>query len=373
MKKTTFLLLTVFFHLYSFAQTFKGVIKETGADTAVPHITIVSDDNTFFVTSNEKGEVVLPENILNKKLKIADYYYEYSEKVFTTSQPFVWELTPNSETLEEIVIYENPEVYLDEIIANSIKSFSSNVKLESYYRENYIENNQIARFSEGILDFYIDNSNNIHQIVKQTRAESIAEINEFSEILMTSPKGVVDTALRFNAIRKLIKDKKRYEIYVTAKKVGDKIVHTCYINPKQKSKKRFLMKGYFTFDEERKLILETNYAFAPEKKTYNRPVNVLVGKVEFIDIQFKSKYIVTDAFYYPSYAENDIDIIANSKLGKVKNERAHNQSYFYILSADKATKIPAESKAYSSSSLYRRGTIYKDEFWKRPEIIYLRE
>lgn len=373
MKKIIFLLLTVFFHLYSFAQTFKGVIKDNETNEPVGQVTIISDDNTFFVTSNEKGEVVLPENVLNKKLKIADYYYEYSEKVFTTPQPFVWELTPNSETLEEIVIYENPEIYLDEIIANSIKSFSSNVKLESYYRENYIENNQIARFAEGILDFYIDNSNKIHQIVKQTRAESIAEINDFNEILMTSPKEVVATALRFNAIRELIKDKRKYEIYVTAKKVGDKIVHTCYINPKQKSKKRFLMKGYFTFDEERKLILETNYAFDPEKKIHNRPVNMLIGKVEFIDIQFKSKYIVTDAFYYPSYAEKAIDIIANSKLGKVKNERAHNQAYFYILSADKTTEIPVESRAYNSDNLYRRGTIYKDEFWKRPEIINLTE
>src|SRR5690554_775039 len=133
------------------------------------------------------------------------------------------------------------------------------------------------------------------------------------------------------------------------------------------------MKGYFTFDEERKLILETNYAFDPEKKIHNRPVNMIIGKVEFIDIQFKSKYIVTDAFYYPSYAEKDIDIIANSKLGKVKNERAHNQAYFYILSADKTTEIPVESKAYNSDNLYRRGTIYKDEFWKRPEIINLTE
>ena len=134
------------------------------------------------------------------------------------------------------------------------------------------------------------------------------------------------------------------------------------------------LKGiYFTFDAERKLILETNYAFDPEKKIYNRPVNMIIGKVEFIDIQFKSKYIVTDEFYYPSYAKKALDVLVNSKLGKVRNERGHNQAYFYILSTDKITEIPAESKAYNSDNLYRRGTIYKDEFWKRPEIIYLTE
>src|SRR5690554_6541971 len=210
--KKTFLLLAVFCQLYSSAQSFKGIIKDNETNESVSQITIISEDQTFFVTSNEKGEVVLPENMLNKKLLIDDYYYEYSEKTFTNVQSFVWELTPNSETLEEIVIYKDLTKFLEEVIDNSIKSFTHNTKLESYYRENYFENNQIARFAEGILDFYIDNSNKIHQIVKQTRAESIAEINEFNEILMSSPKEVVDRALRFNVIRELIKDKKKYEV-----------------------------------------------------------------------------------------------------------------------------------------------------------------
>lgn len=95
----------------------------------------------------------MPESIINKKLFINDYEYSYSEKTFTSSQNFTWDLTPNSETLEEIVIYKNPELVLEEIINNSIKSFSNNIKLETYYRENYIENNQIGRSADGILDF----------------------------------------------------------------------------------------------------------------------------------------------------------------------------------------------------------------------------
>lgn len=121
--------LTIIFILLIFinlkAQTFQGVIKDTDTNKPIGQITIISADQTYFVTSNEKGEVVLPENILNKKLFINDYEYVYSEKTFTTAQPFVWELTPNSETLEEIVIYEDPVKTLDEIITNSIKSFSN--------------------------------------------------------------------------------------------------------------------------------------------------------------------------------------------------------------------------------------------------------
>lgn len=82
--------------------------------------------------------------------------------------------------------------------------------------------------------------------------------------------------------------------------------------------------------KEKKLILETNIVFDPDKKEYNNKiVNVIIGKLTFWDIQFKSKYIVTDHFYYPSYAKRVVDITANSKMAKVKNERAHNQSYFW--------------------------------------------
>lgn len=364
--------------LFSFAvqaQSFKGIIKNKETNEPISQITIVSEDQTFFVTSNEKGEVVLPESILNKKLFVDDYEYVYSEKTFTNTQSFVWELMPNSETLEEIVIYEDAVKTLQEIIDNSIKSFSSNIKLEAYYRENYIENNQIARFADGIVDFYVDrNSGNVQQVVKQSRAESFAEINELNEMFASSPRDVVDFSMRFRELRKLIKDIKHHEFYVTSKTAGDKTIHTCYITPKEKSKKRFQMKGYFTFDEEKKLILETNYGFDPDKKEYNnKTVNVLIGKITFWDIAFKSKYIVTDQFYYPTYTKRVVDVTANSKIAKVKNERAHNQSYFYVLNADKTTEKPAENKTFNGENLYSRGTIYKDEFWKRPETINLAE
>lgn len=60
-------------------------------------------------------------------------------------------------------------------------------------------------------------------------------------------------------------------------------------------------------------------------------------------------------------------------MAKVKNERAHNQSYFYILSADDTTEIPADNKVYNAENLYSRGSIYKTEFWNDPEIINLSE
>lgn len=356
------------------AQSFQGVVTDIETGKPISQITIVSIDQTYFVTSNEKGEVVLPETILNKKLFINDYEYQYSEKTFTSPQSFVWELTPNSETLEEILIYEDAVKTLDEIIANSIKSFSNNIKLEAYYRENYIENNQTASFAEGIVDFYINhNLKDVQMVAKESRIKDFTQTDDIVKTTGAKPQEIVEGSMRFKTLREIIKDKKKYEFYVTAKQVGDKTIHTCYFGPTEKSKKRFLLKGYFVFDETKKLILETNYAFDPEKKKHNKPINIVLAKMDILDMDFSAKYIATEKLYYPSYAKMTFDLIANSKVAKLNNVRVNNQAYFYVLKTEKTTQKPAESDVYSAGNLYSRGSIYKTEFWKNPEISTLSE
>src|SRR5690606_6377456 len=322
-------LLFLFISAIANAQSFQGVVTDIETGKPISQITIVSIDQTYFVTSNEKGEVVLPETILNKKLFINDYEYQYSEKTFTSPQSFVWELTPNSETLEEIVIYEDAFKTLDEIIANSIKSFSNNIKLEAYYRENYIENGQIASFAEGIVDFYINhNLKDVQMVAKESRIKDFTQTDDIVKTTGAKPQEIVEGSMRFKTLREIIRDKKKYEFYVTAKQVGDKTIHTCYFGPTEKSKKRFLLKGYFVFDETKKLILETNYAFDPEKKKHNKPINIVLAKMDILDMDFSAKYIATEKLYYPSYAKMTFDLIANSKVAKLNNVRVNNQAYF---------------------------------------------
>lgn len=201
MKKYLPYILVLFCQLVTFAQTFKGIIKNTETNQPIGQITLTNTDNTFFVTSNEKGEVVLPETVLNQKLFIDDYGYGYNEKVFTNTENFVWELTPNSETLEEIIIFS-----------------------ESYYRENYYENNEIASFSEGMVDFFIDKeTKNVSQLAKQTRAENFAEVNDFNRDFISSPKEVIEGSMRFKLILELIKDKKITTLMLKPNKLAIKL------------------------------------------------------------------------------------------------------------------------------------------------------
>lgn len=374
MKKHLFLLLIFFCQLYSFAQTFKGIVINNETSEPIGQITIVSADKTFFVTSNDKGEVVLPESMLNKKLFISDYEYAYSENTFNASKYFVWELTPNSETLEEMVIFEHPEIYLNGIIANSIKSFVSNTKLESYYRENYFENKKQASFAEGIVDFYVNNNlENVEMVVKQSRIKDFYNVNPTNRAVSSKPQDVIESSMLFSMLKKIIQDKKHYEFYITAKKVGEKTIHTFYVNPKEKSKAKHLFKGLVVFDDEKKLILETNFAFDPDRKKYNTTINKIIVKADIKDIRFESKYMVSEDIYYPSYAKRTIDAIANSKLAKIDNARINNQAYFYVLSADKTIKRPSQNIIYNSGNLYNNGNKYTVEFWKNAKVINLVE
>lgn len=208
--------------------------------------------------------------------------------------------------------------------------------------------------------------------MKQSRAQSYTEINETNELFMSSPRQVLSLSMRFSEIRSLIKDK-RHEFYVASKKVGDKTIHTCYISPLEKSKKRFLMKGYFVFDETKKLILETYYGFDPEKKQYNTTKNVILGKLDFNDITFKSKFVVNDLLYYPSFSKFSKNLTINSKLAKMKNIKVNNEAFFYTLNATKTNEKPKEERIFKIGTLYNSGDKYSREFWNDPEIINLVE
>ena len=366
-----FIKVFLFIGITSNAQTFQGVIKNIETGEPIGQITIISSDQTFFVTSNEKGEVVLPESILNKKLFIDDYEYVYSEKTFTNTHPFVWELTPNSETLEEIVIYEDLKSFLKDVINNSIKSFNRNISLKTYCRENYLENNQLACFADGLVDFSINSVEDVQSSIKQSRVKEYIDPNdEFSRQFNTSPANLAKRSMQFNFIKGLIKNK-NYDFSVTAKLVGDKKIHTCYITPKEKSKKRYLSSGYFTFDEDKKLILETSFALAEEKLKYNKPVNAILIKIELLEDNFVSKYLVTDNLYYPTYAKFNTKLFITPKGKDLKTIKLHSQSSFYTLKVNKSTS--SKPDAFSSSTLYNRGTLYNTEFWNDPEISTLSE
>lgn len=367
--KYLYTLSLVLINTFVWAQTIKVKVISQETQQAIPHITVFNEDSSFFITSNQKGELILDaDKVLNTTLYIDDFSFETSEKTIDSVKDFDWILKPNAETLEELVIYTRPiKDLLLEVIDHSVATFSKNKKVEAFYRENYKKNDKVETFSEGLMDFYIGNNlKNVNTIVKQSRNVDVTtdpnDTLDMSLTLISKPEDLIETSMRFKFLKNLVKDK-NYEFVVKSKKVGDRLLHTCYIQSKPDVKKSHLYKGYFVFDEQKKLILETNFAFEEEKKQYNSTINLLIAKFDFLDLIYKTKYFDSDKLYYPTYARLDYDLIVNSKMARISNRRLQSSSYFYTLDFVDTTEVPKKEDLYTLSSLYSRGTKYGYEFW----------
>src|SRR5690606_12343661 len=115
------------------------------------------------------------------------------------------------------------------------------------------------------------------------------------------------------------------------KKVGDKTIHTCYFMSKEKVKKRFLRSGYFVYDADKKLILESSFGLDPNKAKYNKTLNIVLGKFHVSNFESRSKYVDSDGLYYPSFAQVKREGSVNSKMANIDNEKINNEVFFYVL------------------------------------------
>lgn len=368
MKKYIIFFLFFFYSILSHSQSFNVVLVDSETKNPVAHTVLTTEDKSFSTVSNDLGEILLPESLLHKKIYIDDYLYFKESKIFTEVKKYVWEIKPNSETLEEIIIDENIKLSLQEVIRNSIKSFSENLQLSTYYRENYYNNSSLACFADGMVDFYIDKNTYIQSVIKQSRTKSFAPTSNMNMRTSYSLENIIDATMRFNVIQELLEDKK-YDFYVTEKKVGDKTIHTCYFMSKEKVKKRLLRSGYFVYDADKKIILESSFGLDPNKAKYNKALNVVLGKFHISNFESRSKYVDSDGLYYPSFARVKTVGSVNSKLANIDNEKINNEVFFYVLNTRIINKTPTSFSA--KGTLYSRGTKYSYPFWDSPEIKHL--
>lgn len=368
--KTKFLIILLsIFCLDVFGQNIHVQLQNSETLEPIPQVTIFTSDMGEMFTSNDNGEIVMPESLVGKTFYTEDYEYVPSKQTIQNISPIIWKLTPNSETLEEIVIYNRPlkEVLL-EVIKHSEATMSKNMKLNTYYREDFIKDGSVYAFAEGLMDFYVGSKNKeIFNLVNQSRAVTIEQREEEFGGVIIDPNTLIKMVLKFHLLKDLINDK-NYEYSVFSKKVGDRDLRICYIQPTEKAKKRFLRNGYFIFDEDKKLVLEYEFSFDESKKLHNKPINILIAKFDFKDMQVKAKYLDAAQAYYPTHSNVVYDIIINSKLAKVNKYRSHGQAFFYTIGFNKIANIPYDKESFNQKTLFSLGDNFTEEFWLNPTL-----
>ena len=366
MKNYTYLLFCLLFGQLAIGQNIKATLMDSETNLPIQQIAVISDDESFFGVTNDKGEVILPENLINQTVFVDDYLYMYEEKTLKSSEDFVWELQPNSETLEELLIYKNPKPVLQEVIDNSIKSFSTDAGLETYFSSK----GSVATYShfstDAIVNVYMKPDNVVDIAVVQCRAKEELNEEEKNSISLSSrlahPSNF-SQVLYFEQIKEMLDQIKHYEISITSKKVGESTIHTCYFYPKEKSKKKMMIAGYFSYNADKKLILEVKYDTPEEKVKYNK-MNVLIASVRDVTVSYHIKYAVTENHYYPTYSQYAGKALVRAKIAKIDTKMDFVNEFFILSDQPR----PISQNQLLNENPIDIGDRYTEKFWTDPRI-----
>ena len=359
------------------AQQIKGVVKDAENEAPVSFVTISVEQSPYYVVTNEEGEFILEaDEVLHKTIRINNIYFSDYEQKITSAAPLEIKLIPLAYEMEEMLIYNQPiKKVFEDIITTSEKTLQTNAKMETYYKEKYYEKKQLLKDAEALVDFYVKHkTNKIDAVVKESRVEDSPyqaskpkEEQEKQILLAIAPEDMMESAMRFKILRTIIKEKK-YECYITSKKSKEKELHTLYFKPVEGSNEEMLFTGKVVFDPETQLILEFDLKFDENSKKYNTFKNFIIARARLNDVQRLVKYNYANNMYYLTYLHADYDVSITSKLAKINTSLA-SFSQIYVLGIEKTNTFPDKKQVFKASQLYKAGTKYTSEFWKRADII----
>lgn len=363
------LLLFLLIPFISQAQIVNGIVKDKNSKEGISFLTVAIENSDVYALTNENGEFQFNLSDINgKNIIIDNIYFEPFSKKINDGNYINIELTELSYTLEEMVLYNQPiKKVFEEIISNSEKTLKTNVKINAFYREDYFKNGKKYFFSDGIIDFYIKNkTSKIDAVILQSRVIDSNSIQQLNEIDLEyaaglSPDEMIEMGMKFNFIKKIIKDK-NYDFHVTSKKSGDNELHTLYFEPLPTSTERFLFKGKVVFDDSAKLIYEMDVQFDDNFKQFNKEINILILKIKMNDINYKVKFNYNNNKYYLTYLNQYFDCDVITKKGK-NTEKVIGKTELIALGIENTSTFPNKDSIFKKKKLYENGNKFSYEFW----------
>lgn len=360
-----FLFIPVFVH----AQIVKGIVKEKTSKESISFLTVAVENSDVYVLTNENGEFQFNlSDIKGKNIIVDNIYFEPFSIKINDGNFINIELTELGFTLEEMVVYNQPiRKVFEDIISNSEKKMRTNVKMETYYKEDYFQDGKKYFFADGLVDFYVKNkTTKIDPVVRESRlvdSNTNKQLNavELEYSASVDVNDVMESSMRFKFLRNILKNK-LYDFVVTSKKAGDKTLHTLYIEPKDEADERFLFSGKVIFNEEEQLIYDLDFQFAEDFKKYNSEINILIAKINIYDLKRTVKYNQVNGSYYVTYNNVYFDFNVSRNKGR-KSERIKGNSEVITLGVESNTNFPAKNEIYKQKYLFKNGNNFSYEFW----------
>lgn len=377
MKKICILLFLISNFISSQNNKIQGIIKDSETFQPISYVNIYSENelknNSTGSISNENGEFT----VINNKSKIVFSHINY-EPFSIESDANLKEilLQPKKYVLDEIVISnEKPKDYLKKIIDLSKNKIDKNTLLKGYCREIVKVNNEYTKFSDALVDYYINKGNGkSNLILGQHRAlksdklndeddESIDNINSAFNV-----KDYVKNAYNFETIEKLVKsDEYEFERKIKKESNGQEYEYVEIIPNKESEE--MLNKGYVIIDPKSKSILEFKIYTSENHLKNAKTVNLLIAKAKINKVLVWSQFKIINNQYVLTYNKKQFGMYI--KMGKKIDHNFDFASDLFVSEFKNNVEIP--DNGYNKKSLFQAGNSFTEKFWTKYNVFPLSE
>lgn len=392
MKKILFLLFFMTVNFVSAQNTFlEGIILDKETNEEIPFVSIYSPESLQGVYSNQEGKFKFYFSEKAKTVEISCLGYkkivlEVTQIVDTNTTFF---LETDVVELDEFIVTDKPvSEILNNVLDESLRFLNKNIKLETYYREFVMINNKYSKFSDGLINFYLEpkRKEKIRSFleVEQSRAFQITAADEIekngkadlSELdSFFNIQDAVNSFYTFKNLKEITSSKKnteKYDFELKSRKdsEGNKL-EVIKVIPKPEVEEE-LIEGEIVYDPVNKVVLDINLKLSEKHKKYVKIRNLLLFKFGIYDLEIRQQYSFSNGKYVPRYKKVYVDLYL--KFGKKVNDRLKFTSDLAVTQySDVNIIIPEEDKLFKGRSLYMNGTKYDREFWKENNSIPLSE
>ncbi|NBP68848.1 MAG: carboxypeptidase-like regulatory domain-containing protein [Cytophagia bacterium] len=378
MKKA--LLIFVFIPCLVNAQLLKGVLLDKSSSEPIPFATIGTIGSTSGTVSNINGEFLLEtagsDSIIVSHLNYGVNYF----KIDLNNTTQTYRLTPLVITLAEVTITgKTIQQILNEAVLKSEQAVTSPIYLKSYYREFVKTNNNYTKFSDGIVNYYLENKGkgNLKTKVWVTDSRAVELYDEKEEKIdwdLTSPLDIQDgpKPSLISSIGKFLNEEEqgKYDFKISSPDSKDKNWTVISVLPK-KEIEEMLFEATIAIDDETGLILQLDYHISDYHKQFAKEANLLIIKAKLLHSWIRIHFNESNGNYNIAYVYRDASM-------KVWNKSNINTEFRFTSDLIVTDILPnpnslLKEDLYSGKSLYKRKTPTKTEFWINSNAIKLTE
>lgn len=376
--KSKIIFLLLFVGTIAAAQTtIQGIVKDAETNEAVPFASVAIKNTALGAVTNEEGQFRL--NISgNGIIVISSIGYTTKEvNTETLKREGVILLKPDVIQLDELTVTNVPlyEV-LDGLINASKAKFDKQAVYNTYYREIVADNDNITKFSDGLLDYITDYKGKKPKstlFVSQNRAVQVFNEDDEEYFKNINTKINVQNGIlysRFGILhRNIVEKHENYTFSINKPKNSTSdTLSVLAIKPKEGIKKA-LLEGTVTYNPETKLIYEVVLYLSPSHAEFATGISLFGAHYKELDGKIVVKYSTLNGSYIPTY----VYLYDKFKFWDKKTEEVIEcKSDLLVTNFSKTgTEAFKDKESYNKKRLYERPSSYTDKYWQQNNAIVL--